>query len=114
MAGCSRSLSGVVCVRAGDDPSRAERALYYWTLRFMGEIVMLFRSRLPRFPVSLTSRASITIAAWLPTLEYAQATKMSREAFSPDIYTYANTNNFGSRFFYPGRFDNESLLAFDW
>ena len=63
---------------------------------------------------------------------------MSREAFSPDIYTYANTNNFGSRFFYPGRFDNEvrfnsilirfnstlirhlsdlirqSLLAFDW
>ena len=54
------------------------------------------------------------IAAWLPTLEYAQATKMSREAFSPDIYTYANTNNFGSRFFYPGRFDNESLLAFDW
>ena len=24
------------------------------------------------------------------------------------------TNNFGSRFFYPGRYDNESLLAFDW
>ena len=78
----------------------------------MGEIVTLSRSRLPRFPSRQLE--SITIAAWLPTLEYAQATKMSREAFSPDIYTYANTNNFGSRFFYPGRFDNESLLAFDW
>ena len=112
MVGCSRSLSSVVCVRAGDDPSRVERARYYWTLRFMGEIVRLSRSRLPRFPSRQLE--SIAIAAWLPTLEYAQATKMSREAFSPDIYTYANTNNFGSRFFYPGRFDNESLLAFDW
>jgi hypothetical protein len=72
---------------AGAAPSRVERARYYWTLRFM---------------------------AWFPTLEYAEATKMSREAFHEDIYTYANTNNFGSRFFYPGRFDNESLLAFDW
>ena len=43
VAGCSRSLRGVVCVRAGDDPSRAERARYYWTLRFMGEIVVLSR-----------------------------------------------------------------------
>ena len=52
------------------DAGRAERARYYWTLRFM---------------------------AWFPTLEYAEATKMSREAFHEDIYTYANTNNFGSR-----------------
>ena len=96
---------------AGDNPSRADRARYYWTLRFM---------------------------AWYPALEYAEATKMSREAFSPDIGVYANTSktvilsrfaalcvslnlesvtisdNFGSRFLYPGRFDNESLLAFDW
>ena len=80
----------------------------------MGEIVTLSRSRLPRFPSLANLESIVTIAAWLPTPEYAQATKMSREAFSPDIYTYANTNNFGSRFFYPGRFDNESLLAFDW
>eukprot|EP01050_Picozoa_sp_SAG11_P008313 SAG11_NODE_725_length_7518_cov_3.706025_2_plen_473_part_00 len=50
---------------AGVEPSRAARARYYWTLRFM---------------------------AWFPTLEYAQATKMSREAFSPGIYTYANVS----------------------
>jgi hypothetical protein len=37
----------------------------------------------------------------------------TQEAFYPEIYTFANTNNFGGRFFYPGRFDNESLLAFE-
>ena len=29
---------------------------------------------------------------WYPALEYAEATKMSREAFSPDIGVYANTS----------------------
>lgn len=59
---------------------------YYWTLRFM-----LYDAE----------------------TDFAAGTRMSQEAFYPEIYTFANTNNFGGRFFYPGRFDNESLLAFE-
>ena len=46
--------------------------------------------------------------------EYGASTRMSQEAFYPGIYTYVGTNNFPGRFFYPGRQDNESLVAFDW
>ena len=72
---------------AGSAPSRVNRARFYWTLRFM---------------------------LWDAEQDYAAGTRMSREGFSPQLLTYANTNNFGSRFWYPGRGDNESLLAFDW
>lgn len=69
------------------DPARTERARYYWTLRFMLHDA---------------------------ELDYNAGTEMTQETFYPEIYTYANTNNFGGRFFYPGQFDNQSLLAFDF
>jgi hypothetical protein len=73
--------------RPSDPTSLEGRRLYYWTTRFI---------------------------AYDAAMTYATGTNMSRKAFYEDIGVYANLNNWGGRYFFPGPFDNTTKIYFDW